>query len=507
MDTLKRCARALEISIAFSFLVIGVLAQAEAPLSSEIEAKLERFHRNPSREMSALPSKRTVAGPEGEGARELFGHKALRNKEFVSAKTKLREAGILKSAKDFSMSSGFAPRASGQRLLELEPAFKTLTQIEAAGLLKNRMRNGLWSGYSWPLYRGGIGQRYADPGFPRSKDWLENFNFVSLTDFLFEQNTRVLSPAEKYDLLLGDPLKSLTTAMWRRGEYFHRRDGRVERWFGFCHGWSVASLTMARPTRAIKVRSRHGQLVTFYPSDVKALMGVLWAEGELPVAFAGGRCNVKDPERDELGRVIEPRCQDVNPGEWHLTLINRLAQQRSFVFDATFDYEVWNHPVLGYEYTYFNPQTKKATAGLVDATVPVLAFTADKFKRYRSPHAVSVVGIGMTLTYLRGTYPRERRLESEKHDSVKSVAYVYDLELDERGNIIGGEWYSSRHPDFLWAAQPGAEPIGEGDALATEAWTDHEPPASWAAASAVSAKKLQPLSKVIQELTRRSQVE
>ena len=26
----------------------------------------------------------------------------------------------------------------------------------------------------------------------------------------------------------------------------------------------------------------------------------------------------------------------------------------------------------------------------------------------------------------------------------------YDLELDENFEIIGGEWYTSAHPDFLW---------------------------------------------------------
>ncbi|HEX4925416.1 MAG TPA: hypothetical protein VFV50_15085, partial [Bdellovibrionales bacterium] len=236
-----------------------------------------------------------------------------------------------------------------------------------------------------------------------------------------------------------------------------------------------------------------------------ALVGVLWAEGELPVAFTGGRCNVKDPARDEVGRVIEPRCQDVNPGEFHLTLVNRLASQQSFVFDATYDYEVWNHPVVGYEYTYFNPATREATGDLAAATVSAAAFSGDKFRKYRSGRAVAIAGVGLKLTYLRGAFPRAREAESEKHDAVTSVTYLYDLELDADGVIIGGEWYSGRHPDFLWAAQPGSVPVVAGDMLAADPWIDGEPPpASWAAASAVAAKKLQPLTAVVNELVRRS---
>ena len=35
-------------------------------------------------------------------------------------------------------------------------------------------------------------------------------------------------------------------------------------------------------------------------------------------------------------------------------------------------------------------------------------------------------------------------------DKLKVVTYWYDLELDEDNNIVGGEWYTNRHPDFLW---------------------------------------------------------
>ena len=37
--------------------------------------------------------------------------------------------------------------------------------------------------------------------------------------------------------------------------------------------------------------------------------------------------------------------------------------------------------------------------------------------------------------------------------------------VDAQGNIIGGEWYSNAHPDFLWTPGPGAKAITPGDQL------------------------------------------
>ena len=43
-------------------------------------------------------------------------------------------------------------------------------------------------------------------------------------------------------------------------------------------------------------------------------------------------------------------------------------------------------------------------------------------------------------------------------DDMYTVTYWYDLELDAQNNIIGGEWLSNYHPDFLWTKKRNSRP-------------------------------------------------
>lgn len=43
--------------------------------------------------------------------------------------------------------------------------------------------------------------------------------------------------------------------------------------------------------------------------------------------------------------------------------------------DATIDAEVWNFPLTGFKYSYFNPQTLSPTQDLKLAMIPVANFT------------------------------------------------------------------------------------------------------------------------------------
>ena len=78
-------------------------------------------------------------------------------------------------------------------------------------------------------------------------------------------------------------------------------------------------------------------------------------------------------------------------------------------------------------------------------------FKSDKFKQYRDSRTRFVVGIEMDVKYIVETSPRQTPMDSPSYDGIKSVTYRYDLELDATGDIIGGEWYTNLHPDFLWS--------------------------------------------------------
>ena len=54
---------------------------------------------------------------------------------------------------------------------------------------------------------------------------------------------------------------------------------------------------------------------------------------------------------------------------------------------------------------------------------------------------------------------------SSETDVKIAAIYSYDLELNAEKEIIGGEWYGNRHPDFLWTPVKGPRARGRGAAL------------------------------------------
>jgi hypothetical protein len=312
-----------------------------------------------------------------------------------------------------------------------------------------------------------------------------------------------LSPAEKYDLLVGDMSFGLTQAMWSEGD--KARDmmtGQVEPWMGICHGWAAAAYMFPRPRHAVDVVAADGQTIRFYPDDIKALASLLWANAPPSLRFVGTRCDVRDPQRDANGRILPESCFDTNPGTFHLAIVNQIGvDRRAFIMDATYDYEVWNQPVYGYEYRYFNPATRRAADSLSEATVQRSSMANDIFAPYRSPDCVYLVGIAMRTSYMMETYPDQSTSDGPNNDVRHTVDYHYDLELDGSGRIIGGEWYQTAHPDFLWTAAPGARAATAADARLREIWRAGLPvPASYSAAAMRASPSGLPLARVVEHL-------
>lgn len=340
---------------------------------------------------------------------------------------------------------------------EPEKMIKSLKKMDERRLQVAKTFTTPWSDTYWPLMRGGLGQRYADKRLLRM-DWKEARNYVTkhpAETLISSGKTNLLSPAEKYDYLLGLKHYPLTASNWSDGESFYRSYGKVESWMGLCHGWAPASIMMAEPKKKVVVGN-----VPFNPSDVKGLATLLWAKGEFPTKFIGGRCNSKTPEDREAD------CLDNNPGTWHLAVVNQIGvSRRSLIMDANYSYEVWNHPVYGYQYSYYNPQTGKDVRFFQDAVVPVEAWSDDPLKKLRSKNAAFIVGIKMTVNYAVENLPSD--LENQTHETA-FVDYQYDLELNKDQEVIGGEWYSAAHPDFLWVPERGSFPQTYGDSEGLE---------------------------------------
>jgi hypothetical protein len=317
-------------------------------------------------------------------------------------------------------------------------------------------------------------------------------------------------------LIVGDEKKTLTNAMWREGKTYWDATKSVETWMGICHGWAPASFMMGRPKHSVNVLAADGKTkVTFFPSDIKALESLLWANGSFKQKLMGTRCTSKKPRSDSNGRMIGQDCFDNNPGSFHLAITNQIGiagkktngfEKRGLVLDATFDYEVWNHPIYGYKYSYTNAQTGKSVGSISAAAVTPTEFTKDKFKKYRSPKAVKIVGIAMDVTYMIETQPSTSDSNSPDDDLETTVRYLYDLEIDNSGEIIGGEWYSNAHPDFLWTASEGTQAKSFVDSSLSGTWEDKDSvPKQWQSLAPKASFYSQPIAKIIQEIVERAQ--
>lgn len=318
-----------------------------------------------------------------------------------------------------------------------------------------------WSDSYWPLYRGGLGQRYSDPAVG-SLDWKETIDYISahsVESLIANNKIDDLSPSEKYDVLFDLKDGPLTTASWNEGSHFFREYGKVESWMGLCHGWAAASMMMPEPKKKVTIQTTSGQM-TLFPSDIKGLVSLLWAKGKFPTRIVGGRCNIKNPREDRWGRPAENDCIDNNPGTWHLVVVNQLGvSKRPFIMDASYDLEVWNQPVFSYDYTYFDPRTKKRTTKFSEALV-ARGEWSDPRAKFRSKDAEFVVGVVMNVTYAVANEPS---ILENQEVMTSELQYEYDLELNRNYEIVGGEWYSKYHPDFLWTPSPKSFPLTYGD--------------------------------------------
>ena len=386
-----------------------------------------------------------------------------------------------------------------------ELRFTSLADMEANKLMKATLAVPPWSGSYWPTYAGQIANRFGDANYGALMSWDSNKSY--LEKMMGSGSDEQLSPAEKYDILVGDANFTLTKKMIQAGDLALGQDGKIPSWFGLCHGWAPASYMMPRPSHSVKVMADSGREISFSPSDLKALASLLWASSPGKTLFIGGRCEEKNPERDYLNREKNPDCLDTNPGTWHLAVVNQIGvAQRSFVLDVTAGYEVWNQPVLGYDYYYINPLTGKRSRKLQEAKVGIHNLREDSLGAVRSRRAESLVKVVMNLKYIAENNPTLETEDSIGQDFFSSIELSYDLELDASDKIVGGEWLSPVHPDFLWTPAKGTIPSSVGDDWLSSAadaslWQAGRPlPAAWKAAALMSSASEQPLAKVVYHL-------
>jgi hypothetical protein len=439
-----------------------------------------------------------------------FSKEEIFSREFIQIKNREWKACHQESHRfAFSlMRDRVAPFVESDHLL------RKLSDMEDQDLMQGRADVQPWSGDYWPYSAGLIAVRSFDPDFRQLSEWKERYDYIQdhpLQEVVKKNSTEssnILSPAEKYDLLLGHLSAPLTQSMWSQGKVYFDQSGNVEGWMGICHGWAPAAIMEGRPLKTIEVPSRYQDLkVSFLPAEVKGLISYSWATNPYPAVTLGQRCNEKNPPQDASGRLQNPECFDLNPATWHLAIVNRLgARKKSFIMDATYDYQVWNQPVLEYNYRYFNPKTLKESDSWQQAQVDLQSWSEDPYKSYRSSKARTIVGIEMKVEYVIETDVYNSNEDSEEDDLTNWVTYRYDLELDSDQNIQGGEWYQVEHPDFVWTPIENAEPTSTVDRQFIGSW-DAENMISndWQKKAAGASSKGVIVNRIVQTILKKSQ--
>lgn len=381
-------------------------------------------------------------------------------------------------------------------LLQGSREYMNLTEMHKLGLNTGAAAIDLWSGSYWPHYQGALGIRYRDPSFIALMEGKAQYDkFKELREkkplYTYSGNENLLSPAEKYDLVVGDTSMALTKYTWELGEKANKF-GKVPLWRGICDGWSSAAQMMPRPTKSVVMKTPKGVPITFFPEDIKALGSQLYARAQDNVIFIGKRCQ-------KVIGVFTGSCDGTNPGAFHKSLASRVGgMKKTFNVDISSNSEVWNYPVKSYKFTYYNVFTEEESP---DFQTALERFDKkSKFdkagRRHEKTHAI--VGVKAEVTYADMREANLLDVDSKVQDKDLVKTYRYDLELDYNSNILGGEWMSEM-PDFIWAPNDLQYPISEGELKG-------KPLSAFGLTKAaqVSSKVGQPLSVIVEQLFEQS---
>lgn len=377
------------------------------------------------------------------------------------------------------------------RLLEGQKEITSLSEIAKQGLNEGKTILDLWSGSYWPHYQGSLGVRYRDPAYQflmeEKAQWSE---YKELTEKLplplYTGRLNLLSPAEKYDLYVGDKSMGLTKYSWDLGKR-SAIAGSVKTWRGICDGWASAAQKMPRPVKSVTVKNPEGLTITFYPEDIKALGSLMYGRSQGPVIFLGKRC------WNPIQGFITGACAETNPGAFHLALVNRVGlMKKTFIADVSPGGEVWNYPIESYKISFYNVFDDTGSNNFEDVKEPFVKKNRFIRANRRHPNTHSIVGVELIVNYRDMRPAHLLDTDSTSMDKILTKTYHYDLELDVKNNILGGESMTKNLPDFIWAPNDITYPLSDAET--------QYPDLSTPELASISSKRGQPLAKVVEKL-------
>lgn len=280
-----------------------------------------------------------------------------------------------------------------------------------------------WSSDYWPLFKGNINLRWntiVPIGFnlvSPDKDEVLRMTMEELAQ---------LAPSEKFDLLNGKYTYPLRNQVKKRVS-----PGRKE-WEGICHGWAAAALNHNEPIPKT-LTNPDGIKIPFGSSDIKALISYYYAYHYDPVTThqIGRRCNGTNYCTD-----------DMNAGAFHIVLTNKMGlEEKSFITDIENGREVWNQVANQYKTEVIEPNLAPASTS--------------------AKGTVKMIRVRTTVRYVLNIVKNSWfPANGTDLQTFKSYVYEYDLDINNNGQIIGGDWRSKDRPDFLWLVKPASKFAG-----------------------------------------------
>lgn len=328
-----------------------------------------------------------------------------------------------------------------------------------------------WSDNYWESDWGGISLRWSsltrgqlDPDLHEyegiDRDALFQYAPPSLSRLkqMSREEIAKLSPAEKYDILMGRYDYPTVRAERRRV------DPSIPNWQGLCHGWVAAAVNTPEPAPTDAINA-DGILIPFGSSDLKGLMTYYYGVIAYDFARGGGSIppnsshlevlnypsfstpalashltdftlfsddNRRPIYQNVVGQIGEHKnLNDPNPGAFHVVMANQLGlMHKGFLGNVnltTNPNEIWNQPIS--------------------------AFTSRIDYDHRGNRG-GVVGISTDLTFVVEIPQTWEKVVGTPNQRTKTITFSYDIEVDRFGSITGGEWRTGTHPNFLWNHHP-----------------------------------------------------
>ncbi len=255
-----------------------------------------------------------------------------------------------------------------------------------------------WAANYWPTWKDNINDRWAGPNTvsPAAK-YGAAFGVTGVEDAVSRYHgidsqgtAKTCATTAECDTTVGEECSKRTGAT----------SGKcIQTWFGICHAWAPAAIMYEEPKHAVTFGGQE-----FKVNDIKAL--VTLANNSVDSKFVSLRCNdrLKDIALDQYGRPVSTSCRYTNAATYHLILANFLGLRKAgFVEDRTFDYEVWNQPVRGFQVTAEKEVTPAEANALIGATggtsATVTGAVAKDAWTHFGPYTVAAgdsVGVAMT---------------------------------------------------------------------------------------------------------------